>query len=196
MRKELFLGLSLAAATLVLVLVGGWLDLEVAATALLGVTVGAVVGLVPDRTAGTRIAGFAAGIAVAWIGYFVRAGLMPDTEAGRAVSFALVVLVALGVTLAAVGRVPFWAVLLGAGAFAGAFEPIYEVAPPLVLENSISTATTLLLTVAIGFLAVSWFGPEQESDHAPTQEPTDTESPRTHQDDDTVALNSMMGTTR
>lgn len=196
MRKELFVGLLLVAATFLLVLVGGWLDLEITSTVLLGVTAGAVVGLVPDRSVAARIGGFAAGILISWIGYFIRAGLMPDSDAGRAVTFGLVVLVALGVALAFVGRLPFWSVLLGVGVFAGAFEATYEVAPPLVLDNSVSTASSLLLTVAIGFLAVSWFGPEQKSTHRHRDEHVDTESPRTRQGDDTVGLDTMMGTHR
>jgi hypothetical protein len=95
------------------------------------------------------------------------------------------------------GRLPFWAVLLGAGTLAGAYEAEYEVAPPLVVDTSISTVTTLLLTVAIGFLAVSWFGPEHEKERVVRDEDDDlTQSPRTRKGDDTVALDSMMGNNR
>jgi hypothetical protein len=199
MRKELFVGLALAASTFLLVLIGGWLDLDVAAIALLGVTAGAVVGLVPDRSAAARIGGFAVGFVICWIGYFVRAALMPDTETGRAVTFGLVLLLALGATLVAVGRLPFWSVLLGVGTFAGAYETVYEVAPPLVLDTSISTASALLLTVAVGFLSVAWFGPEHEKTETVVvrEDRDDTpQSPRTRKDDDTVALDSMMGSKR
>jgi hypothetical protein len=207
MRKELFVGLALAAATLLLVLIGAWLELDVTATALLGVTAGAVVGLVPDRSAAARLGGFAAGFVISWVGYVVRAGFMPDTETGRAVTFAIVLVAALGVALLAMGRLPFWAVLLGVGTFAGAFENVYEVAPPLVLDNSISTASTLLLTVAVGFLSVAWFGPEHEKaevvvvderEGPPVRHEHDEtpESPRTRKDDDTVAFDSMMGNKR
>ena len=199
LRKELLAGLTLAASAVLVVLIGGWLDLEVTSTVLLGAAAGAVVGLVPDRSAAVRIGGFAAGVLISWIGYFIRAGLLPDTEGGRAVTFALVLLVATGVTVASMGRLPLWSLLLGVGVFAGAYEAAYTVAPPLVLDSSVSTATTLLLTVAIGFMAVSWFGPERRAEHVsrPRQQRAATpDSPRTLQDDDTVALNSMMGNTR
>jgi hypothetical protein len=107
-------------------------------------------------------------------------------------------LLCLGLTLALAGRLPLWAVLLGAGTFAGAYEPIYAAAPPEILSTSVSTATTVLLTSAIGFLAVSWFGPEHE--HAEERElaerraADDSAAPKTtRSQDDTVQLDTMMG---
>ena len=197
MRKELFVGLSLSVAALVVVLISGALDLELESTALLGAAMGAVVGLVPDRTAAVRLAGFVGGFVFAWIGYFVRAALLPDTTAGRGVAVAAVLLLCLGLTLALQGRLPLWAVLLGAGSFAGAYEFTYAAAPPEILDTSVTTATTLLLTAAIGFLSVAWFGPEHEhaeerelaerrAHHVPSQNTTDSQ-------DDNVALDTMMG---
>jgi len=197
MRKELFVGLSLSVAALLVVLISGALDLQLESVALLGGAMGAVVGLVPDRTAAARLGGFIGGFVFAWIGYFIRAALLPDTTAGRAIAVAIVVLLCLGLTLALRGRLPLWAVLLGAGAFAGAYEFTYAAAPPEILDTSVTTATTLLLTVAIGFLSVAWFGPEHEHDEerrhaehreddAPTHDTKDTR-------DDTVALDTMMG---
>jgi hypothetical protein len=198
MRKELFVGLALAVAIFLMVLIGDWLDLELAAVALLGATAGAVVGLVPDRSAASRIGGFAAGFVLSWIGFFLRAALLPDTDTGRAVTFGIVILLATGVTLLAMGRLPFWSVLLGIGVFAGAYESEYEVAPPLILDTSISMATTLLLTLAVGFLATAWFGPERDEAETVVRKERDDApaTPRTQKDDDTVALDSMMGNTR
>lgn len=198
MRKELFVGLTLTVAALVVTWLGGVLDLELESVALLGAAMGAVVGLVPDRTAGMRLAGFVGGFVIAWVGYFVRAALLPDTTAGRAVAVGVVMLLSLGLTLALVGRLPLWSVLLGAGTFAGAYEFTYAAAPPEILSTSVSTATTVLVMSAIGFLAVAWFGPEHE--HAEERGlaerraaggnvPTQTSSTQ----DDTVGLDTMMG---
>jgi hypothetical protein len=196
MRKELFVGLSLAVAALVVVLISGALDLELESVALLGAAMGAVVGLVPDRTAGARLGGFVGGFVFAWIGYFIRAALLPDTTAGRGVAVAVTLLLCLGLTLALRGRLPLWAVLLGAGAFAGAYEFTYAAAPPEILDTSVSTATTVLLTAAIGFLSVAWFGPEHE--HAEERRHAERRgevAPQTttNTQDDTVALDTMMG---
>jgi hypothetical protein len=197
MRKEMFVGLTLTVAALVVTWLGGVLDLELESVALLGAAMGAVTGLVPDRSAAARMGGFLGGFVIALVGYFVRAALLPDTTAGRAVAVALVMLLCLGLTLALVGRLPLWAVLLGAGTFAGAYEFTYAAAPPEILDTSISTATTVLLTAAIGFLSVAWFGPEHE--HAEEREMAEGR-PRDHagttkttKQDDTVALDSMMG---
>lgn len=197
MRKDLYVGLSLAVAGLLLVLVGNWLDLELSALALLGVAAGAVVALVPDRSAALRVGGFAAGFAISWVGYFIRAALMPDTETGRAVYVGIVLLLAMAAALVAFARLPLWSVLLGVATFAGAYEQVYVNAPPLVTTTSVSTATTLLLTTAVGFMAAAWLAPEHElPERDETTDHTPDEPARTRKDDDTVALDSMMDRNR
>jgi len=158
MRKSLLSGLLLVAAAFVTVLVGSWLDLELDSVALLGLAAGAVVALVPDATIGRRLAGFVLGVVVTTVGYYVRAALTPDTATGRAVFAALVVALAVGVVLISVGRLPLWSSLLGVATFAGAFETTYAAAPPRVLDNSISSLTSLALCVAIGSVAASVAG--------------------------------------
>lgn len=155
MRTRWWAGLCLAAVSLLTVVVGEGLDLEVEALALLGVGAGAVVALVPDATSGRRLLGFLVGLVIALLGYFVRAALMPDTSTGRAVTVALVVLAGSLVAVATAERIRWWTVLLGSATFAGAFEATYAAAPPLVADTSVSTLTALLLCVAIGYLTVA-----------------------------------------
>ena len=189
-RRDIFMGLSLAAAAFVVILLSSWLGLELEATVLLGVAIGAVVGLVPDRSTAFRLGGFAAGFVVAWIGYLVRAAQLPDSAGGRGVAVALIILLCLGVTLASVGRLPLWVVLLGAGAFAGAYEYTYNAAPPEVLSTSVSVATSMLMSVAIGFLAVAWVGPE------PAPRPASRRDSSAPAANDTVPLDTMMDSNR
>ena len=177
MRKSLISGLLLVAAALLSVLVGSWLDLELDSVALLGLAAGAVIALVPDATVGRRLAGFALGVVVTVVGYYVRASLTPDTATGRAVFAALVVALAVGIVLISAGRLPLWASLLGAATFAGAFETTYAAAPPRVLDNSISSLTSLALCVAVGFVVAGVAGaarPERE-EQAGTHTTTDDE---------------------
>jgi hypothetical protein len=74
-------------------------------------------------------------------------------------------------------RLPLWTTLLGTAALTGAYEFTYAAAPPEMLSTSLSTATTLLLNVAVGFLAAALVaptertGPVTPSDRQP--EPTD-----------------------
>jgi hypothetical protein len=153
MRRTLLAGLVLAAAAVIVVFLGAAMDLELESVALLGAAMGAVVALVPDRTPRIRLVGFAGGFVSAWVGYLFRAQFMPDTTGGRAVVVGVVVLLCVGLAAATMDRIPLWTVLLGAGAFAGAYEFTYSEAPPQVLSTSVSTATTMAFTVAVGFLA-------------------------------------------
>jgi hypothetical protein len=156
-------------AAVVVVLISSGLDLELESVALLGGALGAVVALVPDRTPWVRLGGFVGGFVAAWIGYAVRAALLPDSAGGRAVAVGLVVLLCVGLTAATMNRLPLWTTLLGTAALTGAYEFTYAAAPPEMASTSVSTATTLLLNVAVGFLAGSIFGPDKlagQSRHA------------------------------
>ncbi len=159
MRRTSLVGLGLAGAAVVAVLVSSVFDLELESVALLGAATGAAVALVPDKTPLSRLAGFGVGFVAAWIGYVARGALLPDSAGGRAVAVALVVLLATAAVLASRERIALWSTLIGAGAFAGAYEFTYAAAPPELLDTSLSTATTLLLNVALGFLAVALVAP-------------------------------------
>jgi hypothetical protein len=159
MRATLLAGVTLAVAAVLVVLVSSALDLQLESVALLGAALGAVVALVPDRTPLVRLGGFAAGFVAAWIGYAVRTLALPDTAGGRAVAVGLVILLCVGITAASLDRLPLWTTLLGTAALAGAYEFTYAAAPPELASTSLSTATTLLLNVAVGFLAAAIVAP-------------------------------------
>lgn len=188
MRKNLLVGLVLAAAAIVVVFVSAWLDLELESVALLGVALGAVLALVPDRSPLLRLAGFAGGFVIAWIGYVIRAAVLPDSTGGVSVFVALVLVLAVAVAAVSGGRIPVWTPLLGAAALAGAYEYTYAAAPPEVASTSMSAATALLLTAAVGFLAAAVV--------APAGEPTPTAPRRarrsSHDDAETNTLDEMM----
>jgi hypothetical protein len=180
MRKTLIAGVVLALAAVVIVIISSALDLELESVALLGGALGAVVALVPDRSPLVRLGGFAAGFVAAWIGYAARAQFLPDTSTGRAVAVGLVILLCVGITAASMNRLPLWTTLLGTAALAGAYEFTYAAAPPELLSTSFSTATTLLLNVAVGFLAAALIAPTGDrgpSAHTHRQSgPTDDDS--------------------
>ena len=166
MRRTLMAGGVLAVAAVLVVIVSSALDLELESVALLGGALGAVVALVPDRTPLVRLGGFAAGFVAAWIGYVVRAALLPDTAGGRAVAVGLVVLLCVGITAASMNRLPLWSTLLGTAALSGAYEFTFAAAPPELASTSVSTATTLLFNVAVGFLAAALVAPSQRPEGA------------------------------
>ncbi|RLV49521.1 hypothetical protein D9V37_06190 [Nocardioides mangrovicus] len=155
MRRSLVTGVVLAVAAGVVVLVSSALDLGLESAALLGGALGAVVALVPDRSPGARLGGFAVGFVAAWVGYLLRAGMLPDSAGGRSAAVMGVVLVCVVATAVSGGRLPLWSLLLGTAAFAGGYEFTFDAAPPEVMSTSVATATTLLLDLAIGFFAGS-----------------------------------------
>jgi len=160
MRKTLLVGVVLALAAVVVVVLDDLLDLELESVALFGIALGAVVALVPDGTLFRRGAGFAIGVVVALCGYFLRAGLMPDSTSGRAVELAVVVLVCTAFAVASRGHLALWSTLLGAAAMAGAYEYAYNAAPPEIVSTSVSTLTSLFITVVVGFVVAAVAAPE------------------------------------
>ena len=185
MRRTILAGLILAAATVVTIMVGAALDLDLEPVALLGLATGAIIALVPDGSPARRVAGFALGFAAAFVGYLMRAAIMPDTSTGRAIAAGVVVLLCVGVVAISVGRLPLWAALLGTASLAGAYELTYAAAPPRVLDTSVSTGTALLLCVAVGFLAAAVIKAE------PTRE-----DDRGSTDPDATPINDMMETSK
>jgi len=185
MRTTLFTGLALVLAGVALVLLGSGLDLDLESTALMGIAIGAVLALVPDRTPVVRIGSFVAGLVIAWIGYLIRTGLLPDTSAGRAVTGAIVLTLCVGVAVATLNRAPLWAVLLGAAALVGGYEAAYEVSPPEVLDTSVTALTTVLMTVAVGFLAAALVAPQPPA-------AVDSSPRRPNHDEGTTQLDDMM----
>ncbi|MCY7395136.1 MAG: hypothetical protein LH468_03115 [Nocardioides sp.] len=159
MRTSITAGLLLVVAAPLLVGLSSWADLELEPVVLIGTALGAVAALVPDRTPGVRLLACMIGVAVGLVGYVVRAGFLPDTPTGRAAAVAITLAVCVILTAATRERLALWAVLLGAGGFAGAFEATFSAAPTEVLSSSISTATSFVVTVAVGFLVCSAVGP-------------------------------------
>lgn len=195
MRRTLLAGVLLAIATGLTVLVGEALDLEVEAVALLGVATGAIVGLVPDQTVSRRLAAFALGLVAAYVGYVARAALTPDTSAGRAVAAAFIVLLCVGVYAISGGRLPLWSALLGSASLAGAYEYTYTQAATRVLDTSVSSATALMLCVAVGFLVATVAQPGPRDPGAATGESNGTEPPARDQEQ-AARLDDMMETTK
>ena len=111
MKRHILAGLVLALLTTAIVLFSGP---ELQGVALLGAALGGALGLVPDRSPAQRAAGFGVGFLAAWLGYALRAAVLPDAAAGRAIAVLVVVLVCLGVAALTRGRLPLWSALLGA----------------------------------------------------------------------------------
>jgi len=162
MRRFIVAGLVLAVLTTLLVVLSDALGLDTEGVALLGGALGGALGLVPDRSPAQRAGAFIVGFLVAWVGYGLRAAVLPDSTAGRAIAVLAVLLVCLVVGAATRGRMPLWAMLLGTAAMAGAYETTYAADPTAFLTSSAATATSILVAAGAGFVATSLLGPQVE----------------------------------
>jgi hypothetical protein len=165
MRQSVVAGLLLAAATGLLILISDPLSLDVEQFALVGVLLGAVLGLMKDVAVWDRLAGFGIGLVAAYVTYGVRAGYLPDSSGGRAVAAAgLLAFLVLIVWLAG-GRLHLAPMLMGVAALAGAYELTFIDAPPRFIQEASVAITGVLLTAAVGFactvLASSLIGPDR-----------------------------------
>ena len=124
-------------------------------TALLGLLVGAVLGLVPGRATVGRLGAFGVGVGAAWVGYLLRAGVLPDIPMGRAIAAVVVVSLVTAVATATADRLPLWAGLLGSGVVVGAYEAGFTAAPSDVTSASVVAVTSVVLAAAFGHVVTS-----------------------------------------
>ena len=155
LRRTLLVGVALAAAVALLVDHAAQLGPDMTNVALLGAALGAVAALVPVGSPFTRIAGALVGMVITQVGYGVRAAVLPDIPAGRAIAASVVVLALTGVAVASRNRLPLWSLLLGSGAFVGAYETVYVASPTTFVADSFSMATAVSLGAAFGFAVAS-----------------------------------------
>lgn len=160
MNSRVIKGAVLALFGALTIGLGHLFGLDLDQVALLGVTLGAVIGLVPDRTLTERIIGFAVGFVLAWIGYAVRAAVLPDTATARAIVVFAVIILAMVIVVATGSRVPLWSALVGMAALVGAYEQTYAASPSLFTTDSPTAATTILLACAMGVLGSVLLGEE------------------------------------
>jgi hypothetical protein len=160
MVRSLVTGLCLAVFAAVIIGLSNLLGLDLEHVALLGAALGGVLGLVPHRPAWGKPVGFLAGFLLAWLGFALRAAWLPDSSSGRAVAAFLVVALVTVVAALSRGRLPLWSGLVGAASIVGSYESVYTNAPSQFLSDSPAAATTVLLAVGLGYLAVNLVAPQ------------------------------------
>jgi hypothetical protein len=140
MRKSLLSGCLLAVFAALIVWLGQLLGLDLQHVALLGAALGGVLGLVPHQHGWGKLGGFAVGFVVAWLGFALRAAVLPDAASGRAVAAFLVILVCVVASAASRERLPLWSTLIGAVAIVAAYEESYTNSPSDFLNDSLAAA--------------------------------------------------------
>ena len=155
MRKVLMTGALIGLAAAAAILLSGVLGQSLQHLGVLAVVLGAVIALAAGRTWWGAPAGLGIGMLVAWVGYGLRALLLPDATAGRAVAALLVILVTTVVVALAGGRIPLWSGLLGVAAMIAGYEQSYKEAPSAFLSESPAAFTTMLVGLGLGYLAAT-----------------------------------------
>src|SRR3954463_6903006 len=165
--RTLVAGSALAVTAFLLADQGAIFGADLPQVALLGAAAGAVLGLVPDRLPTARLGGFLSGFAAAWIGYALRAGVLPDIPMGRAIAAVVVVVVITAVAVASANRLPMWAGFLGAATLLGSYETTFASTPTSFVSDSMTAVTTSLLAAALGFLGAVLLGEVGNAEPAP-----------------------------
>lgn len=150
--RTLVTGTALAVAAFLLADQGDVFGADLPKVALLGAAAGAVLGLVPDRLPAARLGGFLTGFLAAWVGYALRAGMLPDIPMGRAIAAVVVVVVITAVAVVTANRLPLWSGFLGAATLLGSYETTFAATPTSFVSDSMTAVTTSLLAAALGFL--------------------------------------------
>ena len=164
--RTLATGTALAVAAFLLADQGDVFGADLPTVALLGAAAGAVLGLVNDRVPAARLGGFLTGFLATWLGYALRAGVLPDTPMGRAIAAVVVVAVITAVAVATANRLPMWAGFLGAATLLGSYETTFAATPTEFVSDSMTAVTTSLLAAALGFLVSVLFAEPVPVSHA------------------------------
>jgi hypothetical protein len=150
--RTLVTGTALAVTAGLLADHGAIFGADLPKVALLGAAAGAVLGLVPDRPPAARLGGFLTGFLAAWLGYALRAGVLPDIPLGRAIAAVVVVALVTVVAVLTSNRLPMWAGFVGVATLLGSYETTFAATPTSFVSDSMTAVTTSLLAASLGFL--------------------------------------------
>jgi hypothetical protein len=149
MQRVLISGLILVVGMVALAAMRGLIGLDPIWPVLLA----AAVCLVPGSAVLSRLGAFVVGAAAAWLGYGLRAAVLPDLAVVPGVAWALGIAIVTAVALATADRLPLWAGLAGMAAMSGMYEMMYRTSPPAFVTESVVAFTSVLLAGVLGAVA-------------------------------------------
>jgi hypothetical protein len=149
--RTLIGGLSLAVLAPVIYLLSGDLGTLSIAYTVFGLTIGAIVGLLPGADPANRLSAYFVGLLIAFASYVVRGGLLPYTKNSAALVVLVMLLIVTGITAVVRSRAWFVLMLLGVGAMYGTVEPQFQLAPSGYLASAGLALAGVFLGFCLGF---------------------------------------------
>ena len=149
--RTLIGGLSLGVFAVVIYLLEGDLGKLAIAYTVVGLAMGAVVGLLPGADPANRISGYFVGLFLAFASYVARGGLLPYTKGSAAVVVLLMLVVLTGITAVVRSRAWFVLMLLGVGTMYGLVELQFQAAPIAYFASAGLALVGILLGFGVGF---------------------------------------------
>ena len=149
--RTLIGGLSLAVLAPVIYLFSGDLGTLSIAYTVFGLTIGAIVGLLPGADPANRLSAYFVGLLIAFASYVVRGGLLPYTKNSAALVVLVMLLIVTGITAVVRSRAWFVLMLLGVGAMYGTVEPQFQLAPSGYLASAGLALAGVFLGFCLGF---------------------------------------------
>lgn len=151
-------GLVLAVSALVIYLLPGELGTPAIAYTVLGLAIGAIVGLLPDADPVARLMGFTLGILLAFASYVVRGGFLPYTKWSSAGVVLVLLAIITGITALFRSSTWFVSMLLGAGILYGMVELQFQAAPSAYLASLALAVVSILFSFGIGYMISAVLG--------------------------------------
>lgn len=149
--RTLIGGLSLAVLAPLIYLLSGDLGTLSIAYTVFGLTIGAIVGLLPGADPANRLSAYSVGLLLAFASYVVRGGLLPYTKNAAALVVLVMLLIVTGITAVVRSRAWFVLMLLGVGAMYGTVEPQFQLAPSGYLASAGLALAGVFLGFCLGF---------------------------------------------
>jgi len=151
-------GLLLAVFAVVAYLLPDQFGAPAIAYTVLGLAVGAIVGLLPDADPVARLMGFTLGLLLAFASFVVRGGFLPYTKWWSAAVVLVLLAIITGITALFRSSTWFVSMLLGAGILYGIVELQFQAAPSAYLASSAVAFLSILFSFGIGYMVSAVLG--------------------------------------
>lgn len=155
MQRSWLAGIILALIGGALVAVASLFSLQLS-NVFLSVGSGAVLATAGTSDPIARLAAFWSGVAVAVADYWLLGSILPLGWQGQALAIAIAFLACGFISTVSRSWLPFWAVALGIGAFAGTYDVTFHAERSGVGEGLWPSLASLALGFAAGFCAAVW----------------------------------------